>query len=89
MALDLSKVTAEDLAKLRDMVLSQGPVNQGPPVPETPPLTMKDVLYLLVRHVRLPDEATQTRCYAAIDEAYPEPVEDETVDETSETSGNG
>lgn len=74
MALDVKSLSASDLQALRTALLSEGAALTAPPVPETPPLTVKDVLFLLVRHARLPDEVTVNRCYAAIEEAYPDAV---------------
>lgn len=79
MALDVNSLSANDLEALRAALLSQAQ-NSTPPVPETPPLTLKDVLLLLVRHSRLPDEKTMNQCYAAIDEAYPDTITDEKSD---------
>lgn len=71
--MDLKNLTSEDIEQLRSVLLASSPA-QVPPVPETPPLTLKDVLLLLVRHTRLPDEATMNRCYAAIEDAFPDAV---------------
>lgn len=74
----VTNFSPEQIAELKAIFGGTPEVTSTSPV-EVPELTLKDVLYLLVRHTRLPDEATINRCYAAIDKAFDEPQPDAQV----------